>query len=1093
MLDRCHEFIDGEIVSKDCNDGDSCTNDYCDPATGECQNIPIPGCDVDNSDPTYIQYPRGGTPLANEIPYQFSPASSPESKDTLAIDYDVAQSSLVSILIYDSNGNLIRTLVNQAIRNPGNHVDVWDGRNNSGELASDGTYQFIINGVNSQNPLDTWQSTGDIVIDNFPPTAKIDFIKSDTPEYGHYTIIGTAVDEHFEKYFIECFNEYTHVYLELKELPAVKGILGAFDSIYYKGGSYTVRLTVIDLSGNSATDEMPLIIDRTTNGLKVHINSTAQNVNLGSEGYIPTSDDPDVWIDDGLPSGSTEMESWEWDTDVKYSGGQSHTDSARVGTHGHYFIHADDTLDLTSVDNIIQYVYLDPSNPPSEIMLQFYTEDGNGEHRALWGGNYVPTGGNWGSASLYYMGHMPETGKWIRLKIPASAVGLSGKKVKGVAFVTYGGKAYWDKTTKSSDYNETQEDSWVLASQVFSEPGTDTIINYSTSQDANISLTIYDEDNNLVKTLLDEFITEGYHEIVWDGTDDTEGYHEIVWDGTDDNNGQTPDGKYYFQFSSYDGPVDSNAYALLLGDWSSETVGANTSVTDSSGNRYEIDFVNHVVNKYDSLDVLLFSITADNVGVNSFDPVALDLDINNNLFIVDNTLSKIFKLNPDGYYLNEMPYPSGLPWADQSIGLDQPNAVFLDDNGDMLVANQDGGEILKLGTGRGIVDITNITAEIRVPYEDCLVYAFIPIIGTASARDFQKYSVDYGYGENPTEWTTIITSYTEVFDDYKPIPDSRTIYGNMATWHVTEQAYDRTGGLPMGTHTIRLRVYDQEGNYGEDTARAHVARVIGRWGGTVLSDDGLVAFDIPNGGIADDNDLFSISPVDVAEAPPIDDPDLTLTGKIYEVRPAGYEFTKSCTLKMYYTDEQLGGIDENTLKIYRWSPIIQCWIYVFADLDTANNVLTTTLSSFNDYEVYYAIIADPPPAPVIYQPASPTNLKKITVFGKATPSVSVEIFLDGVSQGTTQADENSGNFIKTGVQLNVGDNYLTALAADPVGNTSPLSNPVLVQVVLAQPTEVVSVGFKTSDFLADFTNDIAIGESLYIELVGTDADPGSVD
>ena len=65
-----------------------------------------------------------------------------------------------------------------------------------------------------------------------------------------------------------------------------------------------------------------------------------------------------------------------------------------------------------------------------------------------------------------------------------------------------------------------------------------------------------------------------------------------------------------------------------------------------------------MVHKYDSSDTLLFSITKDNLGADTFTPVALDLDINDNLFIVDNIQSKIFKLNHEGYYLNELPYPS---------------------------------------------------------------------------------------------------------------------------------------------------------------------------------------------------------------------------------------------------------------------------------------------------------------------------------------------------------------------------------------------------------------------------------------------------
>jgi len=1080
-LSNGEECENGTDPDNDDTDGDG-VRDGDEEEKGTDPNDPNNGGveEVDNSDPTYIQPSRielnGGLPEAS---YQFSPQSSPEIKDTIDIQYNLATQKLVTISIFDIDGNLVRDLLQEELKDAGQNSDTWDGRNNSGEFVSEGVYSFVLTAVNTTDITDTWDTSGQIVVDNTLPLADIRFIKADTPAYNDFSFFGAVQDEHFLNYNLKCTSCDPPLEISRRQEEVVNGVLGIWDMSALPEGEYTVELTAIDHAGNTAVDTFTLNVFPLLNGPEIHINFVSQNINIGSEGYVPTSDVPDVWVDDSLPIGSTMIDTWEWDTNITYSGTKSHSDPIRAGPHGHYFIHADEPLSLTRVDNIIQYVYLDPLNPPKEILLQFYTDNGDGEHRAYWGGNYIPTGANSGSPSLYYMGRMPETDKWIRLKIPASSVGLSDKEVKGVAFVTYDGKAYWDKTTKSSDYNETQKESWLPASQIASEDSTDTIISYSTSQDSNITLSIYDEENNQIVTLLNEFIEAGNHQVAWDGTA-TSGI-------------QAPDGGYYFQFSSPDSPIDSNAYALLSGDWSSETVNPITSVIDSSGNRYEIDFGNFVVDKYDSLDNLLFSITAETLGIENFNPVALDLDINDNLFIVENNLSKIFKLNPDGYYLNELPYPPDIPWTDKNITLNQPNAVSLDVDGDVFVADQDGSEILKLAVGRGVIDISNITAEIRVPYKDSLLYAYIPVIGTAAARDFERYTVEYGYGEIPSSWTTIITSYSEVFDDYKPVPGIRTIYGNLATWEVTVRAYDRTGGLPMGTYTLRLTVYDRGGNSKQDTVRVEVARVIGRWGGTVTSDDGLVTFNMPSGAIADDNDLFSIKPVDVTEAPPIDDPELTLVGNIYEVRPAGYQFLKSTTLKMYYTDAQLGGFDEDTLKIYRWNPIIQRWIFVYADLDTGNNVLTTTLTEFNDYEVYYAVMSDPPPAPIIYQPASPTVLKNIIVYGKATPSVSVEIFVDGISQGNTKADENTGNFIKQGVPLNLGDNTLTALAVDPVGNASPLSNPVLVQVVLAQPTAITSLAFKTSDFSADFTDDVAIGDSLYMELTGTDADPASVD
>lgn len=1082
-LSKCEECKDGKIVDKDCDDGDKCTIDWCDPDVG-CRHRPNkndPDCDTDNSDPTYIQYPRVEQIPPYETPYQFSTGQNPSAKNTVDITYNVPQTSLVNILIFDSGGNLIRILVNGQIRYAGENSEVWDGRNDSGEFVSEGIYSVIITGTNVYEINDTWTISEIIVIDNTSPLADIAFIKADIPQNGHYTIIGTATDAHLNSYYLECFNEEIYEYIAFEHNPVEKDILGSFDATHLEEGLYTIRLTVRDYAGNSSIDEIPLRIVRTQNGIKIYINSISQYINFGSEGYVPTSDEPDVWIDEDLPEGSTQMDTWQWDDKIAYSGSLSHTDPAGAKTHGHYFIHADDPLSLSATDNIIQYLFIDPENQPQEILLQFYTDKGNGEHRAYWGKNLIPTGGQNGSASLYHMGGLPKAGQWVRLKIPASVTGLSGKDIKGIAFMTYGGKVYWDKTTKSSNYNETQKGSWILATTVGADDNTDTTINYSISKDGVISLSIYDMENNLIKTLINNEVKEA-------------GSYQITWYSRDDEGYQPPNGKYYFQFNSPDGAIESNTHASVPGDWSSHIVDPKIFVIDTQGNRYEIDLENHVIYKYDPSEILLLTITSENLGLDNFNPVAIDLDINDNLFIVDKILNRIFKVNSEGLYLNELPYQADIPCSDKDVVLEQPDAVLVDENGDILIPHQNGNEIIKFSPGRGVINISNITAEIRVPYENSLVYAHVPITGTASAKGFKKFTVDYGYGEDPSEWTNINTSFSEVFYDYRPLPPRRTLYGNLATLIVY---HSRSHGLPMGPYTLRLRVYNEEENYKEKKIRIYVARVVGRWGAVVSSDDSLVKFTLPNGAIADDHDLFSIYPVAESEAPPVNDPaipDLLPVSKIYEIRPSGYHFLKDCTLSMYYTDDQLGGINEYTLKIYRWNPINQRWVYVYADLDTENNVLTTTLSEFNDYKVYYAVMSDPPPEPIIYQPASPTVLRNITVYGRATPSVNVEIFVNETYQGTIKADVNTGNFIKPGILLNLGENTLTGKAIDPLGNFSPLSDPpVVVEVILIQPDNVSSVTFMSDDFSSEYTDDIAMGENLYIELMGSDPDAGSVN
>ncbi len=100
-------------------------------------------------------------------------------------------------------------------------------------------------------------------------------------------------------------------------------------------------------------------------------------------------------------------------------------------------------------DTLITYVYLDPANPPSELMLQW--NDGSWEHRAYWGANIIDLGID-GTASRRYMGTLPPTGQWVRLAVPAAQVGLEGRTLNGMAFTLYGGRATWDYVAKSSPW-----------------------------------------------------------------------------------------------------------------------------------------------------------------------------------------------------------------------------------------------------------------------------------------------------------------------------------------------------------------------------------------------------------------------------------------------------------------------------------------------------------------------------------------------------------------------------------------------------------------------------------------------------------------
>ena len=172
-------------------------------------------------------------------------------------------------------------------------------------------------------------------------------------------------------------------------------------------------------------------------------NQTAQN-------YTAAALTATVWVEDAVPAGAAlggSGENWNWvsSNPAPYSGTLAHQSALVSGLHQHYFQNATATLSVAVGDTLFAYVYLDPANPPSEVMLQW--NDGSWEHRAYWGANLI----NWGTdgtVSRRYMGPLPATGQWVQLAVPASQVGLEGHTLNGMAYTLYNGRATWDYAGK---------------------------------------------------------------------------------------------------------------------------------------------------------------------------------------------------------------------------------------------------------------------------------------------------------------------------------------------------------------------------------------------------------------------------------------------------------------------------------------------------------------------------------------------------------------------------------------------------------------------------------------------------------------------
>ncbi len=48
------------------------------------------------------------------------------------INYSLPKTGKVSVVIYDANGKLVRTLLNAQQRNSGNNTEIWDGKDDNG-------------------------------------------------------------------------------------------------------------------------------------------------------------------------------------------------------------------------------------------------------------------------------------------------------------------------------------------------------------------------------------------------------------------------------------------------------------------------------------------------------------------------------------------------------------------------------------------------------------------------------------------------------------------------------------------------------------------------------------------------------------------------------------------------------------------------------------------------------------------------------------------------------------------------------------------------------------------------------------------------
>lgn len=196
--------------------------------------------------------------------------------------------------------------------------------------------------------------------------------------------------------------------------------------------------------------------------------STSGQVAWGHAGKTVAGAYPDqdiVWLGDRLPTGAEIIRSdgWTWVEVDKVGKPSTITDlveednavaKARrfkpfvsqralvsdVGKGGkvYSFQGASPLLNVTPIDTLTTYVYLDPNNLPSQIELWWFTDnDEKRLGRAYWGQVNSAMFG-----TTIYKGVLPEAGKWVNLLVGVPELGWErGTLLSGMAFVVYNGRA----------------------------------------------------------------------------------------------------------------------------------------------------------------------------------------------------------------------------------------------------------------------------------------------------------------------------------------------------------------------------------------------------------------------------------------------------------------------------------------------------------------------------------------------------------------------------------------------------------------------------------------------------------------------------
>ena len=289
-----------------------------------------------------------------------------------------------------------------------------------------------------------------------------------------------------------------------------------------------------------------------------------------------------------------------------------------------------------------------------------------------------------------------------------------------------------------------------------------------------------------------------------------------------------------------------------------------------------------------------------------------------------------------------------------------------------------------------------LTAKILTPWSQSLLRSDIPIFGLAKGQNFAKYRVEYGKGEKPEQWQTIVESdkpqeTAPSFGDISWMQGDIDIKGNLATWNTGFNEWVHLPWHPAedptdlnGVYTVRLTVFGKDGQQVEDRVTGEVGRAIAQSSpGYAISPDHRVALRFSEQAISDAFRVYTILPTtEVGEETPAACEGCELLGPVYRIREPGDRFIKDVALEFTLKPEELGGRKPEQIGIAHYDVEKKQWVWTDSRFDKVGALFSTTLTQLPAPKAIYALmykkgenhatVASPPPAaPAMLKPVRP--------------------------------------------------------------------------------------------------------------------------